>query len=273
VVKGSSSFKKYLDDIAKTPILSRAEEMTLVPAAQAGDRNAFHKVIRANLRYVVTIANKYKDKGVPIMDIIGEGNIGLFRALESFDSTRGIRFITYTKWWIRQSITYALLYKSHVVRIPQSQLRKVRNARTEKDRQIRENPILAEHAHADSDVNMVSQLTGCLIHQRSLDHAYGEDKSNRLIDCIPNENSLLPDEYTNQASLTADLNDAFGILEEREVDVLKMMFGFQGDRATLGDVAIKYGISRERVRQIKNSALEKLRTSAAIKKALRQYLE
>lgn len=268
-----NSLKSYLDEISKIQVLSRAEETTLIPAAQAGDREAFESIIRANLRYVVTIANEYKDRGIPLMDVIGEGNMGLFRALKTFDSTRGIRFITYAKWWIRQYIIHALIYKSHTVRIPQSQLRKMRKLKKARESQQRLEPQARFHDYFDGGENSRSFLHDCLVQQHSLDQPFGEDKRNRLIDYVPDQQATSPDESANKASLQTDLKLAFSILKEREIDVIKMLFGLDlSSRATLGDVAVKYGISRERVRQIKNDALDKLRDSEEVRKALINYL-
>lgn len=268
--------RQYLQEISSIPVLSRAEETTLIPAAQAGDREAFDKVIRCNLRYVVSLVNEYKDRGITIMDLISEGNLGLIKALESFDCARGTRFITYAKWWIRHYVVYALLYKSHLVRIPQSQIRNLRKLKKEK--QDREQHGAGWQGNAydyetfHDGPEQAPSLVDCLVQQHSLDQPYGEGKDSRMIDFVPDPNSVAPDHGFQEDSLKTDLKQAFSILKEREVDVLTMLFGFHGGRVTLRDVASKYGISSERVRQIKNNALDKLRASTRVRVILVDYL-
>lgn len=258
-VELTDSLRRYLHEISKTPLLSRAEELTLIPAAQAGDREAHERVIQANLRFVVTIANEYRDRGLPLSELISEGNIGLIHALDRFDTTRGIKFITYAKWWVRHAIVYAIVYKSHVVRIPQSQLRKIRARRAEQDKQIAAGDLMAEHLQTSSDDPITAEA---LVHHLSLEQNVSHDSSTRFIEFIENQDAGSPEREVMDASLRADLELALAQLQERHAEILKMLFGFDDDTPKkLGDVADKYGISRERVRQIRNYALEKLRNS------------
>lgn len=268
--------KSYLDEIGKVRVLTRAEELTLIPAAKSGDKKAFDRVIQANLKFVVSIARDYEEQGMPLMDVISEGNLGLIRALETFDPSRGYKFITYAKWWIRQSIIYALIYKGHLIRVPQSQLRKMNKTKKSiaklKDK-LKDQP---NDYDVMSDIGQkeeyVQTLTSFLGSQASLDAPLDKEETDRLIDLLPDHQEVSPDARLQKESFQTDLENAFRILKKRESHVLTMLFGLDGQRHTLGEVGEVYGISRERVRQIKNEALDKLRESAEIKNELCAYL-
>jgi len=269
-------FQKYMDEIGKIRVLTRAEELTLIPAAKSGDKKAFDKVIQANLKFVVSIAREYEEQGMPIMDVISEGNLGLIRALESFDPSRGYKFITYAKWWIRQSIIYALIYKGHLIRVPQSQLRKM-NKTKKKIAKLRDRLKNQPHDYdVMSDIGQkeeyVQTLTAFLGSQASLDAPLDKEETDRLIDLLPDHEEVSPDASLHRESFKTDLENAFRILKKRESSVLTLLFGLNGQRHTLGEVGEVYGISRERVRQIKNEALDKLRESPAIRNELCAYL-
>jgi RNA polymerase primary sigma factor len=268
---------KYLREISNYPILSRAEEMTLIPAAKAGDKIAHDKVIRSNLRFVVKIAKEYKDKGMTLVDLIGEGNLGLFRAMESFDPGRGIKFITYAKWWIRQSIIQALIYKSHLVRIPQSQLRRLRRTNKiiqEMSKKINRIPtdyeIESSLETGDAQAWMMAKY---FQHQQSLDEPLSHDDADTLVDILADKEEVSPDTDLNSESLRMDIDNALSILRDREIEIIRMLFGLEtGKKMTLGEVGAVYSISKERVRQIKDEALNKLRNSKVATEALRLYL-
>ncbi|NIR52740.1 RNA polymerase sigma factor RpoD/SigA [candidate division KSB1 bacterium] len=277
MTSASNSLRNYLDEIAKIPALTRAEELTLIPAAQAGDQNAYDKVILANLRFVVSIAREYENKGMPLGDLICEGNLGLFSAMEAFDCSRGIKFITYAKWWIRQSVIYALIYKNHLVRIPQSQLRKVnktRKAVAALEKKLNRRATEAEIRDLDDfDDGSEMALKRYLVHRKSLDAPLDHDSPDRFIDTLPNKEPT-PDNAVDAESLKLDLKLAMGVLKKREIKILRLLFGLETGRpSTLGEVAKQYDISKERVRQIKNEALEKLRESPETKSALMNYLD
>ncbi len=266
----------YLQEISKYDVLTRAEETTLMPVAKAGDKESIDKVIRANLRFVVTISYEYKGRGMTLMDIISEGNLGLFRALESFDPTRGIRFITYAKWWIRQSIVYAFIYKGHLVRLPQSQLRKfnkVKDAINKLEDRLQRKPTGEEIANViGNDDREGYATTNFPISQKSLNQPLTSDGKDSLIDVLRDEHEITPDKGLEDESFEFDMASALNVLREREIDILKKLYGINLQRSmTLGDVGNIYGISKERVRQIKEEALSKLRSSR-VTENLRTYL-
>ena len=271
------SANKYLQEISDIPVLTRAEELTLIPAAKAGDKMAHDKVIRANLRFVVKIAKEYKDKGMSLIDLIGEGNLGLFRAMESFDTGRGIKFITYAKWWIRQSIIQALIYKSHMVRIPQSQLRRLRRSNKiikEMSKEFNRTPtdyeIESNLENGDAEAWMMAKY---FVHQQSLDEPLHHDEADTLMDILSDKDEMLPDSKLQEESLQMDIDIALSVLREREIKIIRMLFGLEtGKKMTLGEVGDIYNISKERVRQIKDEALDKIRNSKVATDALRLYL-
>jgi len=276
VIDFEEGVNTYLQEISNYEVLTRAEETTLIPAAKAGDKEAIDKLVRSNLRFVVTIAYEYRGRGMALMDIISEGNLGLFRALESFDPSRGIRFITYAKWWIRQSIVYAFIYKGHLVRLPQSQLRKfnkVKDAIHKLEDQLQRKPTEDEIADAIGNEDGGDyKTTNFPITQRSLNQPLTSDSKDSLIDVLPDEKEITPDSALDDESFESDMASAFDVLREREIDILKKLYGINLSRPmTLGDVGSIYGISKERVRQIKEEALSKLRASRATEN-LRTYL-
>lgn len=271
------TLQRYLDEITQIPALSREEEVELIPAAQRGDEKAFDKIIRSNLRFVVTIAREYENRGMSLMDLISEGNLGLIRALQSFDVDRGTKFITYAKWWIRQSIVYALIYKNHLVRLPQNQVRKIsriNKAVEELQKVLHREPT--EHEVADNlgmDESPAKVLAKYFANPQSLDAPIERDTSDRLLDLLPNKESS-PDSRLTDESLKLDIEIAFSSLKKREMTILRLLYGLEGERSlTLGEVAEQFGISRERVRQIKNAALEKLRESEEVRSALLSYFD
>lgn len=275
--KNQAVLRRYLDDINDIPVLTRAEETTLIPAAQAGDQKAAQKVIEANLRFVVSIANQFRNRKLPLPDLISEGNLGLIRALSTFDSTRGIKFITYAKWWVRQSILYALIRKTHVVRLPQNKLRDLRKKRMvleNLEQKLHRAPLDHEIADAMGQNIDTMWMSTFLTESTSLDAPIEPDEQDPLKAMLPNHNVEQPDHELDLESLKLDLRFAMDILNEREVEIIRLMFGLDGGRpANLGQLAKRYNVSRERIRQIKNRALEKLRESHKIVEALRDYLD
>ncbi|MFQ5824722.1 MAG: RNA polymerase sigma factor RpoD/SigA [bacterium] len=268
----------YLDEISKIPVLPRSEEMALIIRAQKGDQQAAERLICANLRFVVRVAREYRNRGLPLVDLISEGNIGLMRALETFDQHKGTKFITYAVWWIRQTIIQALYNKSHLVRLPQNHLRKMRQnlrAMESLEKKFNRPPAAVEIAEALVNEGHGSKsTTEYLQTQQSLDAPLDHDSTKSLIHIIPDVSTSPPDADLNSESLKKEMNVAFKVLEKRERKILQLLYGLEGDRPlNLGEVGQFFGVSRERVRQIRNEALAKLRRSKQVKNTLRGYLE
>lgn len=272
------SLKWYLEEISHIPVLTREEEMILIEHAQKGERQAAERLICSNLRFVVSVAREYQNRGLPLADLISEGNLGLMRALETFDPHKGLKFITYAVWWIRQTIIQALYNKSNMVRLPQNRLRQMRqtlHAVESLEKKFKRQPSVVEIDEALGETGNGSKLASEYLQtQQSLDATLDYDSTKRLINCIPNESTLPPDAHLNSESLKQELKAAFSILEKRERTFLQLLFGLEGDRPlNLGEVGERFGLSRERVRQIRNEALTKLRRSTRVKNSLLQYLE
>lgn len=212
---------------------------------------------------------------MPLFDLISEGNLGLFRALETFDPTRGIKFITYAKWWIRQCIVHALIYKAHLVRIPQSQLRKLRRLKKMANEFVKENqrqPTIGEVGDSTLNLSDTTMAEGFSFSLQSLDSPFTNEDEDSLIDILPNGEAQ-PDQGVDDDSLRQDIDLALSQLRPREIEILKLLFGFTtGKQETLGTVGIRYGISKERVRQIRDEALAKMRGAHTTREALRLYL-
>lgn len=273
-----SSLRWYLDEIGNTPVLSRSEEIDLIGRTQQGDQEAAEKLIRSNLLFVVSVAKEYEGRGIPLADLISEGNIGLMRALETFDPNRGLKFITYAVWWIRQAMQHALYNLSHTVRLPQNRLKEMRQTRhtTELlERKLKRKPSDLEVEQAlGEEGNGFRSSSEFLRIQHSLDAPLDHGSNKLLINVIPNENSTPPDSRFGSESLKQELEAAFNILEEREKSILQLVYGLGNGRPlTLGEVGERFGLSRERIRQIRNEALAKLRRCRRVKNSLRDYLE
>jgi RNA polymerase primary sigma factor len=275
--KDTQPLRHYLDEISKIPVLTRAEEMALIIHAKNGNQQAAEKLICSNLRFVVRIAREYQNRGFPLGDLISEGNIGLIRALETFDHHKGLKFITYAVWWIRQAILQALFNKSHQIRLPQNRLRQLRQtfrAIESLEKKLERSPTLAEIDETLGKSNIGTHTFSKYLQiQQSLDAPLDYDSPNRLINIIPNENSSAPDAGLNRESLKKELKEAFKVLTKRERTVLTLLYGLEGERSlNLGEVGNQLSLSRERIRQIRNEALDKLRNKTQIKNNLRGFL-
>lgn len=221
------SLATYLEEIRNYPLLGRAEETALADRIRAGDRSAVEALVCANLRFVVSVAKKYAHQGVSLADLINEGNVGLMRAAEKFDGTRGVKFISYGVWWIRQAMGQALAEHSHPVRVP------------------------VGRASAMRDIRYVS-----------LDAPLSEGDDANLLDYLPDDDGRAPDEDVVDGSLAASVEQAMACLRPREANVLRLYFGFDGQEPmTLEAIGEDMGITRERVRQIKETAIGRIRKS------------
>jgi RNA polymerase primary sigma factor len=260
-----SGLQLYLQEIAKTPLLTIAEEVQLARRIRRGDRAARDHMIKANLRLVVKIAHDYKDFGLPLLDLISEGNIGLIKAVERFDPRKGGKLSTYAAWWIKQSIKRALANQSKTIRLPVhlvDKISKLRRAAMALAEDFGREPTDEEIAmELDIPVNKVAHLKSVSIRPTSLDAPIGEDGDSATFgEIIGDENAATPYENVRERNLKSDLNHMIDSLDRREADILRMRFGLDGhDELTLEEVGKKFKVTRERVRQLQNLALKNIR--------------
>jgi RNA polymerase primary sigma factor len=274
-----SGLQLYLQEIAKTPLLTIAEEVKLARRIRRGDKAARDHMIKANLRLVVKIAHDYKDFGLPLLDLISEGNIGLIKAVERFDPRKGGKLSTYAAWWIKQSIKRALANQSKTIRLPVHLVDKISKMR-------RTAMALAEEfgrEPTDEELAMelgvqpckVAHLKSVSIRPASLDAPIGEDgESGTFGEIVGDENATSPYENVRENNLKSDLDRMVNSLDQREADILRMRFGLDGqDELTLEEVGRKFNVTRERVRQLQNLALQKIRKLMARNEAQRSLEE
>ncbi len=271
-----ASLANYLQDIQKVPLLTPDKEIELAERVKEGDEEALNLLVESNLRFVVSIAKEYQNRGLPLEDLINEGNIGLIKAAKKFDSTRGFRFISYAVWWVRQAIMEAIVNQSKMVRLPFNKVWdvfKVEKTFNELRNDLGRDPSLEEVAVAlgisHSDLSSIMRNFG---RDLSLDEMIGDDIDSTLMDFIPNDQSPQPDENLQVESLHVEINRVLNSLPTREGTILKLYFGIGEERPlTLSEIGDRLGLSRERVRQIKEMALIKLRRTTK-GKALKQFL-
>jgi RNA polymerase primary sigma factor len=274
-----SGLQLYLQEIGKTPLLTIAEEVQLARRIRRGDRAARNHMIQANLRLVVKIALDYKDFGLPLLDLISEGNIGLIKAVERFDPRKGGKLSTYAAWWIKQSIKRALANQSKTIRLPVhlvDKISKMRRAAMKLAEEYGREPTDEEVAmELNIPVNKVAHLKSVSIRPTSLDAPLGEDGDSATFgDIVGDENATSPYENVREHNLKSDLNHMINSLDKREADILRMRFGLDGhDELTLEEVGRKFKVTRERVRQLQNLALQKIRKLMARNEAQRSVEE
>jgi RNA polymerase primary sigma factor len=258
------SLDQYLRDISIFPLISREEEVGLAQRIRVGDQEALDTLVRSNLRFVVSVAKKYQNQGVNLSDLINEGNLGLIRAAHKFDETKGIKFISYAVWWIRQAILQALAEQSRIVRVPLNRagaLHKIGKRATALLQELGREATHAEIAEGmeitEEEVAKTMAISQTHI---SLDAPMMPGEDNRLMDLIPDHQSASPDEETFDKALTDSVQEALGSLKEREAKILRLYFGLDGNEPmTLEQIGAVLNITRERVRQIKEKALSRLR--------------
>mgnify|MGYP000139295034 FL=1 len=271
----SASLDKYLQEIGREDLITVEEEVELAQRIRKGDRIALEKLTRANLRFVVSVAKQYQNQGLSLPDLINEGNLGLIKAAEKFDETRGFKFISYAVWWIRQSILQAISEQSRIVRMPLNQVgfqSKLTKAIVNFEQEFERRPSVQELADLlDTDVAKVHEALGTNGKKVSVDAPFQDDDSNSLIDIMTDESAPGTDNLMEKESLSSDLEAALGTLSERERQVLKMLFGIGRNEMTAEEVANSLNLTRERVRQIKERALRRLREADNIK-ILMKYL-
>jgi RNA polymerase primary sigma factor len=273
----SPSLEKYLQDIGKEEMVTPQEEVELARRIKQGDHLALDKLTRANLRFVVSVAKQYQNQGMTLSDLINEGNLGLIKAAQRFDETKGFKFISYAVWWIRQSILQAIAEQSRMVRLPLNQIgaiNKVKKVLVRLEQQFGREPSAEEIAEVvDLSYNQVKDVLTINHRPVSMDAPFdNNDENNSLLDVLANEEIPTTDSSLLDESLTNDINRSLSILSKREAEVIRMFYGI-GTKISLSldEIAIELQLTRERVRQIKESGLRKLKHSTR-NKLLKSYL-
>ncbi len=273
----SQSLEKYLQEIGKVDLLTPEEEVELAKKIKQGDQLALEKLTKANLRFVVSVAKQYQNQGLSLSDLINEGNLGLIKAAQRFDETRGFKFISYAVWWIRQSILQALAEQSRIVRLPLNKvgsLNKINKAFSELEQEYEREPSPDELAEQlEIPTEEVETTLGVAARHVSMDAPFVEGEDNSLLDVLENGGTPGTDTALEYAeSLRREIERSLSTLTERQCDVIKLYFGIGVEHPmSLEDIGEKFGLTRERVRQIKDKAINKLR-SANRSKLLKHYL-
>jgi RNA polymerase primary sigma factor len=272
----SQSLDKYLQEIGKVELLVPQEEIDLARRIKKGDQKALEKLTKANLRFVVSVAKQYQNQGLSLGDLINEGNLGLIKAAKRFDETRGFKFISYAVWWIRQSILQALAEQSRIVRLPLNRvgaLNKIGKAFSTLEQEFEREPSASELAEElDMSLFEVSDTLKISGRHLSMDAPFAQGEDNRLLDVIQDNRQPTPDSGLLEESLKNEVKRALATLSEREAQVIKLYFGLDSEHSlTLEEIGEKFNLTRERVRQIKEKAIRRLR-HASRSKALRAYL-
>ena len=271
----SASLDKYLQEIGREPLIPVDEEVELARMIRHGDRAALEKLVKANLRFVVSVAKQYQNQGLSLPDLIDEGNLGLIKAAEKFDETRGFKFISYAVWWIRQSILQALAEQARIVRLPLNQvgsLNEINKAYQRFEQEFERKPSAEELAELlDIPVDKIADTLKMSGRQVSVDAPFVEGEDNSLIDVMVNEDSPNADHTLINESLSREIDRALATLTPREADIIRKFFGIGVPEKTLEEIGIELHLTRERVRQIKEKAIRRLKSSSR-SKILKTYL-
>ncbi len=272
----TNSIDKYLREIGVFIPLTPAEEVELTRGVRKGETVALDKLVKANLRFVISIAKEFQSHGLPLEDLISEGNIGLIKAAQRFDETRGFKFISYAVWWIRQSIRQALSEQTRTVRLPLNRIgsiNKVGKVFEQLQKKYGREPSLNEVADcmemADDEVANVMKTSA---RHLSLDEPFEQKETGRLMDVLENEGDAAPDELLMKESLAQEIENCLASLKPREAEIIRLSFGLSGERAlTLEEIGGCFDLTRERIRQIKYKALQRMRHHTR-SEPLKQYL-
>ena len=271
----TASLDKYLQEIGKVDLITAEDEVELAQKIRAGDQKALEKLTKANLRFVVSVAKQYQNQGLTLPDLINEGNLGLIKAAQRFDETRGFKFISYAVWWIRQSILQALAEQSRIVRLPLNQvgsLNKINKAYSKFEQENERKPSPEELAIVlelpKEKVVDTLRVSGRHI---SVDAPFVEGEDNSLLDVLENKDSPTADLALINESLSREIERALATLTDRERDIIRLFFGIMCQDMTLEEIGEKFGLTRERVRQIKEKAIRRLRHTSR-SKLLKTYL-
>ncbi len=272
----SEVLEKYLQEIGREEMITPEEEVALARRIKEGDHKALEKLTKANLRFVVSVAKKYQNYGLSLADLINEGNLGLIKAAEKFDETRGFKFISYAVWWIRQSIMEAIAEQSRIVRMPANHVgsaNKINKILNDFEQKNERRPSIDEIvSSAGISEDKILDAIKANSRQISIDAPISDNESsNNLIDILANDNSRSTDSELILQSLKEEIRTALGVLNERERNILESYYGIDQPECTMDEIGKKYGLTRERVRQIREKAIRKLRKNTN-NKILKAYL-
>ena len=271
----SASLDKYLQEIGKEDLITVEEEVELAQRIRKGDQEALDKLTKANLRFVVSVAKQYQNQGLSLPDLINEGNLGLIKAAEKFDETRGFKFISYAVWWIRQTILQALAEQSRIVRLPLNQVsavNKITKAMTKFEQEFERKPSADELAELVNELpEKITEYLRASGRHVSVDAPFVEGEENSLLDVMTNPDSPMADKGLVSESLSTEIDRALGVLNEREKQIIERSFGINNQpEMTLEEIGDKFGLTRERVRQIKEKAIRRLKGQKS--RLLKTYL-
>ena len=273
----SQSLEKYLQEIGKVELITPEEEVKLAILIKQGDQAALEKLTKANLRFVVSVAKQYQNQGLTLPDVINEGNLGLIKAAQRFDETRGFKFISYAVWWIRQSILQALAEQSRIVRLPLNKVgltNRISKAYSQLEQEYEREPTAEELAQLlDLESDEVAAAMGASVRHVSMDQPFGDGDEGSLMDVLENPNADSTDMHLAfNASLATEIDRSLSTLTDRQKDVIRFFFGIGVDHAlSLEDIGERFNLTRERVRQIKDKAITKLQVTSRCN-LLRTYL-
>lgn len=262
----NETLDKYLQEISREPMITVNEEVELAQRIRQGDRVALEKLTLANLRFVVSVAKQYQNQGLSLSDLINEGNIGLLKAAEKFDETRGFKFISYAVWWIRQSILQALAEQSRNIRLPLNQvglLNKISKESAQFEQRYERRPTSEELSDIlDVPAEKIDEALNHSGSSLSIDAPFEEGESNSLLDVLPSSDTPTTDKSLMNESLATEIDRALSTLTDREKEILQMLFGIGCQEMTLEEIGDHFGLTRERVRQVKEKALRRLRSTS-----------
>lgn len=271
----NASLDKYLQEIGHEELISAEEEVELAHRIKNGDRKALEKLTKANLRFVVSVAKQYQNQGLSLPDLINEGNIGLLKAAEKFDETRGFKFISYAVWWIRQSILQAIAEQSRVVRLPLNQvgsLNKINRVLNKFEQENERRPSVDEIADStDLPQDKIEDALKANTRQVSVDAPVSDGDGANMLDFMQSDSTPNTDDLLLKESLKEEIANALSVLNERERNVVEAFYGINQPERTMEEIGKKYGLTRERVRQIREKAIRRLKQNTN-NKALKAYL-
>ena len=271
----SASLEKYLQEIGHEELLTTEQEVELAQKIRKGDKKALERLCKANLRFVVSVAKQYQNQGLSLPDLINEGNLGLIKAAEKFDDTRGFKFISYAVWWIRQSILQAIAEQSRLVRLPLNQVGSVTRIMKEAykfEQEYERKPSINEMAERiDMPEDKIADAMNANSHEVSVDAPFGNGEEGSIVDSMTNPDYPTTDNELVKESLRTEVERMIKLLGDREQKVIKAFFGIGEPELTLEEIGVKYNLTRERVRQIKEKAIRRIRHNTK-NKLLKSYL-